>query len=238
MLEIVLPRTVAFAEATKLVARSPLPGAEADALGAAAPRRAAEFATGRSLARLALRGLGIREATIARGADREPVWPSGVVGSITHCAGYCAAAVAATEAVASVGIDAEPHGPLPPGILERIALPEEAAWTRANAGAGIHWDRALFSAKESVFKTWFPLTRRWLDFDGARIAFTTVASASALASGMFRAELLVAAPTLAGAPVAAFDGRFVIDDSHVVTAIAVVGSVIALTAPIRRQRVA
>jgi 4'-phosphopantetheinyl transferase EntD len=223
MLETVLPGAVAFAETTTMLTRSVLAPVEADALGAAAPHRAAEFATGRSLARLALCGLGIRGATIARGGNREPVWPSGVVGSITHCTGYCAAAVATAETVRSVGIDAEPHGPLPPGILERIALPEEAAWTRAHAGAGIHWDRALFSAKESVFKTWFPVTRRWLDFDGARIAFTPVTSAGALASGTFRAEFLVPAPTVGGTRIAAFDGRFFIDDGHVVTAIALSG---------------
>ncbi|MGO9956733.1 MAG: 4'-phosphopantetheinyl transferase family protein [Solirubrobacteraceae bacterium] len=223
MLQNVLPAAVAFAETTLLM-RSQLTPVEAHALGAAAPRRAAEFATGRSLARLALCGLGIRGATIARGADREPIWPTGVVGSITHCTGYCAAAVAVADAVRSVGIDAETHAPLPPGILQRVALPEEAAWTRAHAGAGIHWDRALFSAKESVFKTWFPLTRRWLGFDEARITFTPVASVGAIAAGTFRAELLVSPPMLAGTPITAFDGRFVIDDGHVVTAIALGGA--------------
>ena len=31
-------------------------------------------------------------------------------------------------------------------------------------------DRLLFSAKESVYKACYPLTRRWLDFSGCRVA--------------------------------------------------------------------
>ncbi|MFE2138960.1 4'-phosphopantetheinyl transferase superfamily protein, partial [Streptomyces sp. NPDC059466] len=34
----------------------------------------------------------------------------------------------------------------------------------AERDPSVHWDRLLFSAKESVYKAWFPLMRRWLDF--------------------------------------------------------------------------
>ena len=85
---------------------------------------------------------------------------------MTHCAGYRAAAVARSGDLAAVGIDAEPHAPLPPDVLELVARPEERVELTAleEARPDLHWDRILFSAKEAVFKAWFPLTRRWLDF--------------------------------------------------------------------------
>lgn len=77
---------------------------------------------------------------------------------MTHCDGYGAAALVRLTDLASLGIDAEPDGPLPDGVLESIALPAEVALLRRLGGArpGVHWDRLLFSAKESVYKAWYP----------------------------------------------------------------------------------
>ena len=70
----------------------------------------------------------------------------------------------------SVGIDAEPHDVLPNGVLDAISLPVERTEISALPG-GLHWDRILFCAKEATYKAWFPLTRRWLGFEDAHIAF-------------------------------------------------------------------
>src|SRR5207302_1592308 len=67
------------------------------------------------------------------------------------------------------GIDAEIHDELPEGVLGRISLPEEREWLEARAGDETSWDTVLFSAKESVFKAWFPLARRWLGFEDAHV---------------------------------------------------------------------
>ena len=133
-------------------------------LGKAIESRVQEFATSRSLARQALGILGQPHCPIPRGLSGEPLWPHGIVGSITHCTGYRAAAVAGPSRLASMGIDAEVHAPLPPGVVEIVLVPEELAWL-STASNRIHWDQVLFSAKESIYKAWFPLTRRWLDFD-------------------------------------------------------------------------
>src|SRR5690348_12722868 len=53
-----------------------------------------EFRTGRYCARKALHRLGIPAISIPAGSNREPIWPYGYIGSITHCNGFCAAAVA------------------------------------------------------------------------------------------------------------------------------------------------
>ena len=93
---------------------------------------------------------------------------------MTHCAGYRAAARRPRPATwPRVGIDAEPHGPLPDGVLDAIALARgAAALARLAARPDVRWDRLLFSAKESVYKAWFPLTRRWLGFEAEGLNVT------------------------------------------------------------------
>jgi 4'-phosphopantetheinyl transferase EntD len=176
------------------------------------PKRRREFTTGRSCARRALAELELPPGPILPGPDREPSWPPGAVGSITHCRDYCAA-VASTSRFAAIGIDAEVHDELPEGVLERISFPEERAWLERRAGDGPHWDTVVFSAKESVFKAWFPVARRWLGFEDACVDL-------APEEGTFQARLLVPGPAVGGRPLTGFDGRYLVRDGLVVTAIA------------------
>lgn len=127
---------------------------------AASERRRGEFRMARLCAHRAMRLLGLEPRPVLRGDRGMPVWPPGVVGSITHCAGYRAAALAL--GAHPLGIDAEPHQPVPDGVLGRIATPSERGQLD---GLGVeHPGRVLFSAKESVYKAWYPLTGRWLGF--------------------------------------------------------------------------
>lgn len=133
-------------------------------LAGASPERCAEFGTGRALARSALLELGAPASPVPRGADREPVWPPGCVGSITHTLGYRAAVVAWAERVTALGIDVEPDVPLASSVASVVLTPEERCRL-----AGV--DRTLaFSAKESVFKAWSPRhPGQWLDFSEVMI---------------------------------------------------------------------
>ena len=143
---------------------------EAKLLSAKAVRkRREEFAAGRTCARAALAMLGVAPSPILRGLQGEPIWPEHVIGSITHCSGYCAAAVTSGPRYRSLGIDAEPNEALPPGVLDLIAKPEERQWVTNTADEELCWDRLLFSIKESVYKVWYPLERCWLDFHQARV---------------------------------------------------------------------
>lgn len=236
-----LPPEVASAETREPGELDQLPAAEAAIVSGAAPRRVAEFAAGRLCARRALAAIGHVDWPLLRGDDREPLWPAGVVGSITHTDGYYAAVAARAGQIATVGIDAEEHDRLPEGILRRISLPEEAAWIGARAGDGVHWDRLLFCAKEAVFKCWFPLTHRWLEFEGARIEFGTDGGprpfsvddalggradsaklgAREIARGTFEATLLVAPPVVDGRPLERLPGRFLITEELILAAITV-----------------
>ncbi|MGW4466191.1 4'-phosphopantetheinyl transferase family protein [Micromonospora sp. NPDC004704] len=174
-------------------------------LANAVDKRRNEFVTARRCARQALAELGFPPAPLLPGPQREPRWPAGVVGSITHCDGYRAAAVARTTDLVTIGIDAEPHQPLPSGVLAAVALPAEVARLAQLAGAypSICWDRLLFCAKEAVYKAWFPLARRWLDFHEAEIEVDP--------AGTFTAVLLVPGPLVDGVPLTGFTGRWLVD---------------------------
>lgn len=213
MIARLLPASVRVAEAFDDLADALHPEEE-PAVAKAVARRRAEFVTGRACARRALGELGLDPVAVPRGPNREPQWPAGVVGSITHCDGYRAAAVARASDFASVGIDAEPHDALPGGVLDVVSLPDErerlAGLSRARPD--VSWDRLLFSAKESVYKVWYPLATRWLGFDEALVTID--------AEGSFEARLLVPGPTIGGERLERLAGRWLASDRLVLTAIA------------------
>lgn len=163
-------------------ARGLLP-AEAPAVARAVPRRRTEFEAGRNLARAALADLGLPGAAVPVGQHRSPVWPAGVVGSLTHCAGYCAAAVAPASRLGAVGVDAERRGRASPEIGARISLPAERRRLGADLDEG-EWPTVLFSAKEAIYKAWWPVHRRWLGYEDADVSVD-------VGDGTFTARILV-----------------------------------------------
>jgi 4'-phosphopantetheinyl transferase EntD len=187
--------------------------AEVAAVAGAVDKRRREFLTVRHCARQALAVLGVAPVPILPGDRGAPRWPAGVIGSMTHCDGYRAAAVARAGVVRSIGIDAEPHEPLPDGVAGLVVRPEEAALvdTLAAGDAGICWDRLLFSAKESVYKAWYPLAQRWLDFQEASVTLEP--------HGRFEVRLLVEPPIVDGSRLDGFTGRWLVSNGLVVTAI-------------------
>ncbi|MFF8268239.1 4'-phosphopantetheinyl transferase [Streptomyces sp. NPDC016562] len=123
------------------------------------------------------------------------------------------------EDIAMLGVDAEPHGPLPDRMLESIALPRERRQVEACLVRyrDVRWDRLLFSAKESVYKAWNPYTGQRLEFEDADIDIDPEAMT-------FTARLLAPRPDLpAGVPPAPdrLEGRWLVSEGVVLTAIAV-----------------
>jgi 4'-phosphopantetheinyl transferase EntD len=194
---------------------APLPEEEPLIAKSVAKRRN-EFITVRYCARIALGELGLPPVPILKGDKGEPCWPDGVVGSLTHCAGYRGAVVGRSAAVRSVGIDAEPHDVLPNGVLDAISLPQERTEIPQAMPEGLHWDRILFCAKEATYKAWFPLTKRWLGFEDAHISF----EADGPAAGTFVSRILIDAEALSGPPLTTLQGRWAVERGLVLTAIA------------------
>ncbi|AOW94505.1 4'-phosphopantetheinyl transferase [Rhodococcus sp. WMMA185] len=193
-------------------------------IGRAVEKRRREFTSARHCARLAMAKLGVEPGPILRGDKGSPIWPRGVVGSLTHCDGYRGAALGHSMQVRSLGIDAEPHEALPDGVLGAISLEVERAWLsdtdasdrwRADGGGRLHRDRLLFCAKEATYKAWFPLTQRWLGFEDAHITFEY----SGDGTGTFHSDLLISGETVTGPPLASFDGRWLVTDGLIITAI-------------------
>lgn len=172
--------------------------------------RKAEFGDARWCAHRALQELGASPATpILRGERGMPLWPEGFVGSMTHTEGMRAAVVAPTSALKSVGLDAEPAEPLPDHVLTMIARAGEMPQLLRLREAGITCpDRLLFCAKEATYKSWFPMTFRWLDFDQAEID---------LREDGTLISYILARPT----PVPFITGRWVIRDGYVIVSTSV-----------------
>jgi 4'-phosphopantetheinyl transferase EntD len=209
VIEEILPAAVAAVEAFDDPPDALLYPEEEAVVARAVDKRQREFTSARVCARAALATLGLPPAPILPGQRGAPGWPNGVVGSMTHCSGYRAAALAHARDVLTIGIDAEVHEALPAGVLDLVSVPDERPRLRRLAAdePAVCWDRLLFSAKEAVYKAWFPLTRAWLDFTEADLTLHR--------SGGFSARLLVPGP------VSGFEGRWLVRDGLLLTAIAV-----------------
>lgn len=147
---------------------------EEQALGEAiSQKRRQDFTLGRAAARRALDGIGFPVASpVLRGEHREPLWPVGIVGSISHSGGYGVAAVAWQQDVAALGVDIQQieENRYTDELIARFADPDEFDWVRSDPRYRTERAVKLFSAKESVFKALYPLGRVWFAFDVARMS--------------------------------------------------------------------
>ncbi|HTL36878.1 MAG TPA: 4'-phosphopantetheinyl transferase superfamily protein [Kofleriaceae bacterium] len=195
-----LPPHVIAVEAIGEVEPDALFPEEMSLVAGAVLSRRLDVARGRSCARRALAALGISPVAIPSGADRAPIWPPGVVGSITHCHGYCCAAVARAERCTTIGIDAEVIRTLESGV-ERSILRETERERLDALDAAVPWSCVVFSIKEASYKAWYPVLRRWLEFHDVDVALD-------VPNGAFTARVLDAAPVV---------GRFQIANDRVLS---------------------
>ena len=208
MIATLFPDKVATAHAPDHADSTALHPAEAACIERAVAKRRQQFTQGRLCARQALAQLGIQNFPLLVGQDRAPVWPSGIVGSISHCEGYCGVAVARCESLSGIGCDVECMRPLDSGVVRRISGPAEI-----DALADLpdldpqHRAAVVFSAKESAYKCYYPLARTFLEFADVEIRFHAK-------EGRFEARLTRAErPSAGGAR--RFEGRFAITATHV-----------------------
>lgn len=136
--------------------------------------RRLEFICGRLCAQRALQDIGIHDAEVQVAHDGSPIWPTGVVGSISHTDTFAAAAVVSSTELRSIGVDSEK-------IVERQSVDtirQECLTTREDAQLQSYlgaYDICVlctlfFSAKESVWKALYPVTQEFLEFRDVEIA--------------------------------------------------------------------
>lgn len=132
--------------------------------------RQCEFATGRLLARSLLARIGITDAPVLVNDDRSPAWPSGVVGSISHAGDVCVVVLAPRGEIIGLGVDLEQNQPLDIDLIETICTARERDWlSRCPRSSKGSIARLIFSAKESVFKCQYPITKAQLEYEDVDI---------------------------------------------------------------------
>jgi 4'-phosphopantetheinyl transferase EntD len=137
----------------------------------AAVSRMQEFAAGRLCARRVLADFGVVNFPLKSQADRQPLWPANLVGSITHTAGFCAAVAAQKHHIAALGIDSEESGRVKQELWKSICTPDEISWLKSLPQSQQQIAATLiFAAKESFYKCQYPLTGERLKFHDARVA--------------------------------------------------------------------
>jgi 4'-phosphopantetheinyl transferase EntD len=176
----------------------------------AAPRRRWEFVAGRVCAREALAGLGIRGFPLLVAGDRTPIWPPGVLGSISHAAGHCGVAVAWRSQVTGLGLDIDSSTDLNEELWPTILTDSELLWLQTQPRATrAKLAKLFFSAKECTYKCQHSAFGRWMDFHDVIVQ-------PHLGTGVFEASFLGDHPLLR-AQRGTVRGRFAFGDGLVVT---------------------
>lgn len=150
----------------------PLP----EPLASAADKRKIDWILGRHCARKACQAMGWdpeEPLEIPLGSDGAPVWPDGLVGSITHTRGFAAAAIARVKETEGLGVDSEVimNDKTRSEVKDQISSPGEAAWAESGShGLGPNTAYTLlFSAKESIFKCLHPFVGRFFSYGAVEI---------------------------------------------------------------------
>ena len=130
----------------------------------AVPKRVEEFSTGRWLAREALKKRNLPTGAIPTGSAREPLWPNGAIGSISHSTPLCGVAIAHANQYRGIGLDLEMAKP-PDRDLGTLILSEVERRDYLEAP----WLQVVFSAKEAVYKGVYPILHKFLDFHDVAI---------------------------------------------------------------------
>jgi len=209
----ILPPGLAAAEAFGDVAPDPLFSDESSVVSTAVELRKLEFGRGRSCAHRAMVALGFAPEPVLAAVDRAPIWPAGIVGSISHCREYCCAVVGIADRWATIGVDAELLQPMEQELQERILSTKEQRWLE-HLDPTIPWTCVVFSIKEAFYKAWSHLARGWLGFHDVLVRADPV-------SGRFEAELVRVPPPSCASLLRRIEGRFCFDGHNVLSAIAV-----------------
>jgi len=136
----------------------------------AVPKRVREFTAGRHIARRALRHMNVAASSIPVAKNRCPVWPDGIVGSISHTDDIVGVALARTQDYVSVGFDIEAGRAVKPELFNMFLTDDESYHIDPIAESELA--TLIFSCKESVYKAVYPLVGEFLEFRDLEISIT------------------------------------------------------------------
>ncbi|TCI03702.1 4'-phosphopantetheinyl transferase superfamily protein [Corallincola luteus] len=171
------------------------------------PKRKREFRAGRHTARAALKPLGFTsDVVIPMGINRQPIWPDGITGSISHTSNLCVAACARTSHYLSVGVDAEMNKPLTTAVASLTLTPAEQAMLEQYPDLP---NTLFFSAKEAIFKAAYPYIKQYFNFQQAEL---TLDRSQQRFTASLDEQIAALLP-----PHCCWQGHYRINKSHIVT---------------------
>lgn len=135
-------------------------------------KRKSEFLAGRYCAHRALEKLDIAPGLIGIGEGRSPLWPEGVVGSISHCHGYAIAAAARRRSLLAVGLDIEDIvTPETQRKLSNSVLNDDELFLLEQDMPPESVFTLIFSVKESFFKAAYPWVKAYFGFEAMSVTW-------------------------------------------------------------------
>ncbi|MEQ1674687.1 MAG: 4'-phosphopantetheinyl transferase superfamily protein [Candidatus Nitrotoga sp.] len=202
-----LPAQISLVKATPTMWCSRVFSEEETLIEHALEKRKREFRAGRNSAHRAIRQLGLKAEPIMSGQHREPVWPPGIVGSLSHTENYCIAACCRSNAgIRMLGVDVERNLPLGDDLWSYVHTPSETVLLKSRSDLP---QRIVFSAKESLFKCIYPFLGRYFGFHDVELSLDQ------------KTQRFDYAPTDAGKTkvprLDGFAGYYVFDEAHVLT---------------------
>ena len=155
------------------------------------PQRLTDFSTGRYCAIQALEKLGINDSIIPIGVDREPIWPEGIVGSISHCNSFAGAIVSKKKDHISLGLDIEEIGRVTPDLWDLVFTENEKNYLSGlSEKEMLLQSTAIFSAKEAFYKFQHPITKTFLDFLDVEVTLPHMHRIMILKTNVSKMEIL------------------------------------------------
>ena len=156
-----LDNAIALCVAEPYMWSEPVFAAEEQIIQGATFKRQTEFRAGRHCAHSLLNQLGYPDFALLKQADRQPLWPSDVVGSISHTQNFCMAACASAYRIKLLGLDVENNLALDDDILDSTHHAAEKLYLAEHP---VLPARLIFSIKESIFKCLYPQVKKYFDF--------------------------------------------------------------------------
>jgi 4'-phosphopantetheinyl transferase EntD len=157
---------------TEFIGVEELTPAEKALIAKAVLKRQNDFSTGRHCARKALKVLDVNDAEILMGEVKEPIWPDGFVGSISHSKKLTGAIVAKDEDIAAIGLDIETIGGVSRDTWDMLFVDDEQAFLNTlGDNEQALFATLIFSFKEAFYKLQYPLTKQYLDFKEADLRY-------------------------------------------------------------------
>ncbi len=135
-------------------------------------KRLKDFSTGRYCARKALANIGCEKAEILMSNDKQPIWPTGHVGSISHSNSLAGAIVSKDSLIRSIGLDIETIGKIKPEMWRLLYTEAESEFLNTFTGEALAYHTTLlFGFKESFYKLQYPLTKTFLNFTDVEVKY-------------------------------------------------------------------